>query len=49
MRIRTRERKTVQTHENLAIFNHLIQREIVYRTLRTPEEEHLQIVATTGD
>jgi len=37
------------TPEDVPFLGHLIQREIVYRILRTPQGERLRAIATTGD
>ncbi len=39
----------VDTPEDIPFLSHLIQREIVYRILRTPQGERLRAIATTGD
>lgn len=39
----------LDTPEDIPFLNHLIQREIVYRILRTPQGERLRAIATTGD
>ena len=39
----------LQTPEDIPFLSHLIQREIVYRILRTPQGERLRAIATTGD
>src|SRR5260370_34798900 len=35
--------------EDIPFLGHLIQREILYRILRTPQGERLRAIATTGD
>jgi AraC-like DNA-binding protein len=37
------------TPEDIPFLSHLIQREIVYRILRTPQAERLRAIATSGD
>jgi AraC-like DNA-binding protein len=39
----------LETPEDIPFLSHLIQREIVYRILRTPQGERLRAIATTGD
>jgi AraC-like DNA-binding protein len=39
----------VEAPEDIPFLSHLIQREIVYRILRTPQGERLRAIATTGD
>jgi AraC-like DNA-binding protein len=39
----------LETPEDIFFLSHLIQREIVYRILRTPQGERLRAIATTGD
>ena len=39
----------LDTPEDIPFLSHLIQREIVYRILRTPQGERLCAIATTGD
>ena len=39
----------LDTPEDIPFISHLIQREIVYRILRTPQGERLRAIATTGD
>jgi AraC-like DNA-binding protein len=39
----------LDTPEDIPFLSHLIQREIVYRILRTPQGERLRAIATTGD
>ena len=39
----------LETPEDIPFLNPLIQREIVYRILRTPQGERLRAIATTGD
>jgi AraC-like DNA-binding protein len=39
----------VETPEDIPFLSHLIQREIVYRLLRTPQGERLRAIATAGD
>lgn len=39
----------LDTPEDVPFLGHLIQREIVYRILRTPQGERLRAIATTGD
>jgi AraC-like DNA-binding protein len=39
----------LETPEDIPFLGHLIQREIVYRILRTPQGERLRAIATTGD
>jgi AraC-like DNA-binding protein len=39
----------LDTPEDIPFLSHLIQREIVYRILRTPQGERLRAIATAGD
>jgi AraC-like DNA-binding protein len=39
----------LDTPEDIPFLGHMIQREIVYRILRTPQGERLRAIATTGD
>jgi AraC-like DNA-binding protein len=39
----------VDTPEDIPFLSHLIQREILYRILRTPQAERLRAIATSGD
>ena len=39
----------LETPEDIPFVSHLIQREIIYRILRTPQGERLRAIATTGD
>ena len=39
----------LETPEDIPFLSHLIQREIVYRILRTPQGERLRAIATRGD
>ena len=39
----------LETPDDIPFLSHLIQREIVYRILRTPQGERLRAIATTGD
>jgi AraC-like DNA-binding protein len=39
----------LETPEDIPFLSHLIQREIVYRILRTPQGERLRAIATTGE
>jgi AraC-like DNA-binding protein len=39
----------LKTPEDIPFLSHLIQREIVYRILRTPQGERLRAIATMGD
>jgi AraC-like DNA-binding protein len=39
----------LDTPEDIPFLSHLIEREIVYRILRTPQGERLRAIATTGD
>jgi AraC-like DNA-binding protein len=39
----------LKTPEDIPFLSHLIQREIVYRILRTPQGERLRAIATAGD
>src|SRR5947208_2183159 len=39
----------LDTPEDLPFVSHLIQREIIYRILRTPQGARLRTIATTGD
>lgn len=39
----------LETPEDIPFLSHSIQREIVYRILRTPQGERLRAIATTGD
>lgn len=41
--------EALETPEDIPFLSHLIQREIVYRILRTPQGERLRAIATTGD
>ena len=45
----TRLINLLETPEDIPFLSHLIQREIVYRILRTPQGERLRAIATTGD
>jgi AraC-like DNA-binding protein len=45
----TRLIELLETPEDIPFLSHLIQREIVYRILRTPQGERLRAIATTGD
>ncbi len=45
----TRLIELLDTPEDIPFLSHLIQREIVYRILRTPQGERLRAIATTGD
>ena len=38
-----------ETPEDIPFLSHLIQREILYRILRTPQAERLRAIATSGD
>ncbi len=39
----------LESPEDIPFLSHLIQREIVYRILRTPQGDRLRAIATTGD
>lgn len=39
----------LETPEDIPFLSHLIQREIIYRILRTPQGQRLRAIATTGD
>src|SRR5207302_11006960 len=39
----------LDTPEDIPYMSYLIQREIVYRVLRTPQAERLRAIATSGD
>ncbi len=39
----------LDTPEDIPFLSHLIQREMIYRILRTPQGERLRAIATTGD
>ena len=39
----------LETPEDISFLSHLIQREILYRILRTPQAERLRAIATSGD
>jgi AraC-like DNA-binding protein len=39
----------LETPEDIPFLSHLLQREIVYRILRTPQAERLRAIATSGD
>jgi AraC-like DNA-binding protein len=39
----------LETPEDIPFLSHLIQREIIYRILRTPQGDRLRAIATTGD
>lgn len=39
----------LDTAEDIPFLSHLIQREIIYRILRTPQAERLRAIATSGD
>src|SRR5260370_13126816 len=39
----------LETPEDIPFLSHSIQREIVYRVLRTPQAERLRAIATSGD
>jgi AraC-like DNA-binding protein len=39
----------LDTPDDIPFLGHLIQREIIYRILRTPQGERLRAIATTGD
>lgn len=39
----------LETPDDIPFLGHLIQREIIYRILRTPQGERLRAIATTGD
>ena len=45
----TRLMDLLETPEDIPFLSHLIQWEIVYRILRTPQGERLRAIATTGD
>lgn len=45
----TRLIELLDTPEDIPFLSHLIQREIIYRILRTPQGAHLRAIATTGD
>ena len=39
----------LEAPEDIPFLSHMVQREIVYRVLRTPQGERLRAIATTGD
>ena len=39
----------LETPEDIPFLSHLLQREIIYRILRTPQAERLRAIATSGD
>jgi AraC-like DNA-binding protein len=39
----------LETPEDIPFLSHLVEREIIYRILRTPQGERLRAIATTGD
>jgi AraC-like DNA-binding protein len=41
--------KLLDTPDDIPFLSHLIQREILYRILRTPQAERLRAIATSGD
>jgi hypothetical protein len=41
--------RLIELPEDIPFLSHLIQREIVYRILRTPQGERLRAIATTGE
>jgi len=45
----TRLINLLETPDDIPFLSHLIQREIVYRILRTPQGKRLRAIATTGD
>ena len=45
----TRLIELLETPEDVPFLSHLIQREIIYRILRTPQGERLRAIATTGN
>jgi len=45
----TRLIELLDTPEDIPFLSHLIQREIIYRILRTPQGARLRAIATTGD
>jgi len=45
----TRLIELLDTPEDIPFLSHLMQREIVYRILRTPQGERLRAIATAGD
>ena len=45
----TRLLELLDTPEDVPFLSHLIQREIIYRILRTPQGARLRTIATTGD
>lgn len=45
----TRLIELLETPEDIPFLSHLLQREIVYRILRTPQAERLRAIATSGD
>jgi AraC-like DNA-binding protein len=45
----TRLIEVLDTPEDVPFLSHLIQREIVYRVLKTPQGERLRAIATAGD
>ncbi|MGA7522382.1 MAG: AraC family transcriptional regulator [Acidobacteriaceae bacterium] len=45
----TRLIELLDTPEDIPFLSHLLQREIVYRILRTPQAERLRAIATNGD
>jgi len=49
LRACTRLIELLETPEDIPFLSHLIQQEIVYRILRTPQGERLRAIATTGE
>ncbi|MFZ0661186.1 MAG: AraC family transcriptional regulator N-terminal domain-containing protein [Acidobacteriaceae bacterium] len=45
----TRLIELLDTPEDIPFLSHLLQREIIYRILRTPQAERLRAIATSGD
>jgi AraC-like DNA-binding protein len=49
LKVCSRLMELLDTPEDIPFLNHLTQREIIYRVLRTPQGARLRTVATTGD
>jgi AraC-like DNA-binding protein len=45
----TRLIELLETPEDIPFLSHLLQREIIYRILRTPQADRLRAIATSGD
>jgi AraC-like DNA-binding protein len=45
----TRLIELLETPQDIPFLSHLLQREIIYRILRTPQAERLRAIATSGD